>query len=183
MNKLRIFLILLLFLLGGVDVYFALQNPELEANPGLIVLRQAMGLGYAWGLIIFMKFLILSFSALLVATKEFKSPGRFFFVLSLVILLIISQGYGIYTGIRASTSVTEVEDSQGYPLTQVQKQKITQDTSSVSLVQYNQSIFFISILPLLVANLSFWVFDKLKKDTFFGKRKKKTTSSSLPSLP
>lgn len=178
MNKLRIFLILLLFLPGGVDVYFALQNPELEANPGLIVLRQTMGLGYAWGLIIFMKFLILSFSALLIATKEFKSQGRFFFVLSLVTLLIVMQGYAIYTGVRADMSVSEVEENQGHALTIQQKQTIAQESFSVVKVQYTQSIFFISILPLLIANLTFWIYEKLKKDTTFGKRKKEQEVSS-----
>lgn len=164
MNKIKVFLVLLLFGLGGLDIYFAIQNPELEANPGLIVLRETMGLGWAWGMIIFMKFLVLAGAAFLLMARQAGSERRLFFALSLVSLLILTQSYGIYTGVRAGISVTEAEEQQGYPLTQVQRQQIAQDTSSVSLVQYNQSVFFLSILPILTANFTFWIFTKLRKD-------------------
>lgn len=125
MNKLRFILVLLLFLLGSLDVYFALQNPYLEANVGLVMLRETIGIGWGWGLIIFFKFMILIGLAFLLLSKEFRSYRTFFFILSLVSLFMVTQGYAVFTGVRASIDVSELEEQQGHPLTPIQKQEIS----------------------------------------------------------
>lgn len=160
-----------MFIVGILDVVLALKNSFLEKNIGLIGLYNLIGPFWGWTLIILVKFLLIFGIVWVVWRLDFKSERHMFFVVTLFAFLLIGQAYGAYTGARGWYQVNQIEETIGEPLSfEVQDMLRIQIKDSSVKTSLTQT-FWISIFPLALANLAFYMFEKLYLYATFRRRR------------
>jgi len=174
--RILLFFAILLFLFGLLDFLLAIRNPFLEENIAVVGLYNIIGAYWAWGFVLLMKFFLIFSLIWIVWRGEYKTERYMFFVMTLFTFLLVGQAYGAYTGIRASIQVSDYEEKHG-PMTLEVRDMIRIETKEGAVKTYPTKVFWISIFPLIVANLSFYIFEKtlpyarLKKRRWYNAKK------------
>ena len=168
-----IFVVLIVFL-AIADLLLALKSSFLESNVAIAGLYTTLGPFLTWGIIIVLKFLLVIALIWVVGTQKYRTERYMFFVITLFAFMIIAQGYGTYTGVRGYLQVKDYEEEHG-PFTLEAKDMIRIEVQGDSVKTYPTTTFWISIFPLVIANFSFYIFEKMYPSAKILKRRWKNS--------
>jgi len=146
-----------------VDTILAIKNSFLELNPVFTLLSGRFGEVFAWILVIFFKFALIASAIFLVNVNKqtYKTERKLFFISTLFAFFIIAQMYGVYTGVKADLSVNAIEERDGPISLEVKDMIKIEHTAPYSIKTTPTRSFYIAILPLIISNLAFYIFEKL----------------------